>query len=60
MSALFFYKQRVGGSNPSTPTTEKQTVTEKFVAASFLGVHLHAGYGITKKLTNDSFLPHFF
>ena len=27
------YKQRVGGSNPSTPTTENQAVKKKFLAA---------------------------
>ena len=27
------YKQRVGGSNPSTPTTENQALTINFVGA---------------------------
>ena len=37
------YKQRVGGSNPSTPTTENQAVKKKFLAAFYFIKNLSIG-----------------
>ena len=53
------YKQRVGGSNPSTPTTENQGVTENvapfFVTRKLVGLIHSLTENLNRELNRDSF-----
>ena len=50
------YKQRVGGSNPSAPTTENQRLTAMWVVfllcASVVGLHVFCPFVLTNVSTN--------
>ena len=53
------YKQRVGGSNPSTPTTENQGVTENvapfFVTRKLVGLIHSLTENLNRNVNRESF-----
>ena len=54
------YKQRVGGSNPSTPTTENQGVTENvapfFVTQKLVGLIHSLTENLNRELNRELFM----